>query len=444
MGSGYSILYQSQISQTSFIEQEIISYNSTNLPFDVISNLGKGGYSTVYHGIDHDTKRNVAIKQTNIANALSHGGIEFIFNELNVFQRIGSHDFIVNLHLAFRTHDYCYLVMDCLRGGDLRQILKRYNALNETSVIYIVGCIGSALNYLHRRGIIHRDVKPENISLDLWGRPKLIDFGISVASEMENPIPLCRTSSGTLCYLAPEVLTPRNIHSYQSDFWSLGAVAYELLYCRRLFEKHCPVYFVQFSANQFSHMWSRLEEYTDSASSIDFRRLWKDNISAPETLPFPTLGLSLNSDDSLPSSLVLFFPNCRPNSLEPLSDQCQSLLHGLLDVRIPYRLGDLLSFSEFSDHPTFHYHKYQISQLHLYQSPLVSCSYQPQKPPNPPNESQPLVIESLSAETMTYTKEIEDKLTQFYYMSPKRSHVKKKSTVDVTGDTIFSKIIGRC
>ncbi len=199
---------------------------------EIDSIIGEGGFSTVYGGRHKETKTKIAVKRINIMKYLPtqtqsqsqsqlpqiKEGCREILVELNAFKRIGHHDFIVTLHSAFRHNVCCYLVMDCLGGGDLRHFMRINGSLSEQSVVYIVGCIGSALHHIHERGVIHRDVKPENIGLDTLGRPYLTDFGISLVSNTNNPIPLCESSSGTLPYLAPEVLAPGNCHSYQSDY----------------------------------------------------------------------------------------------------------------------------------------------------------------------------------------------------------------------------------
>lgn len=327
--------------------------------------LGTGGYSTVLHGIDSQTRQNIAVKRINISSVLKQekkdcvDTLNTILMELEAFKRIGTrsqsslpiipshssfsnsnsqdkdkdsdnknnknnkyeddkyednkdcdedeednkdkniikdknniknknnnnniinknnnnninnfnnfnHNFIVTLHSAFRHQSCCYLVMDCMSGGDLRHFLKINGPLNEQSVIYIVSCVGSALFHCHSRGVLHRDIKPENIGLDVLGRPYLMDFGISVVSSLENPIPLCESSSGTLPYLAPEVLSSGNCHSYQADYWSLGVMAYELLFNCRPFSRHCPLHSIQFVSNEYGRMWMELKKSLHSSNS---------------------------------------------------------------------------------------------------------------------------------------------------------------------------------
>jgi serine/threonine protein kinase len=348
--------------------------------YTVDSILGKGFDSQVYHGIDEMTKNNVAIKRIRILNSSNDEEaqgkqkrcLERIFTELAAFERINGHDFIVNLHSAFYHNHCCYFVMDCFSGGDLRLFLRTNNSLNEKSVVYLLACIGSALHHLHSRGVVHRDVKPENIGLDLRGRPYLADFGISVVSSDENPLPLCQSSSGTLAYLAPEVLCEGNCHSYQSDFWSLGVMGYELLFGKRPFPKHCTFESLKFVRNEYEWMWQYLQS-NPSPKLVNFENLRRpiDWVS-----PYSDPSLCIKEDGTLPKCLIVPIPLHTPSASScteamSVSEECQKLLKGLMDVRIPSRLGSLSLYSEFSEHDCFFLHGYvPFSLLRGMESPL--------------------------------------------------------------------------
>ena len=339
--------------------------------------LGKGGFSTVHHGKEMKTNKEIAVKRIEITKMFEAEGnheaaaqeLEAIFTELNAFKRIQRHSFIVNLHSAFHLNVNCYFVMDCLHGGDLRRYLRLHGSLSEQCAVYIVGCIGSALHHIHSRGVIHRDVKPENIGLDLNGRPYLTDFGISVVSSPENPLPLCESSSGTLAYLAPEVLSPSHCHSYQSDFWSLGVMGFELFFGYRPFSRHCPTASIEFVSNQYGWMWDQLK-------TTDHDALKPCAVMDFETLRPP----QLDGDGSPHSqSLVVPIPDSKYSSFADremtlVSKEYKSLLRGLMDVRIPHRLGSATRFSEFSEHKCFFHHGYFPSELDLIASPLPPVS----------------------------------------------------------------------
>lgn len=124
-----------------------------------------------------------------------------------------------------------YIVVDLMNGGDLRFHITR-KTFTEEAVRFWVAELGCALRYIHGQGIVHRDVKPDNVLLDSEGHVHLADF--NVASDLTPGRPLT-SKSGTLAYLAPEVYMGRGYYS-EVDWWSLGVLFYECIYNKRPFE----------------------------------------------------------------------------------------------------------------------------------------------------------------------------------------------------------------
>jgi serine/threonine kinase 32 len=118
-----------------------------------------------------------------------------------------------------------------MNGGDLRFHISR-KTFTEEAVRFWMAELGCALRYIHKQGVVHRDVKPDNVLLDSDGHVHLADF--NVASEFSLSKPLT-SKSGTLAYLAPEVYTSRGYFS-EVDWWSLGVTFYECIYNKRPFE----------------------------------------------------------------------------------------------------------------------------------------------------------------------------------------------------------------
>ncbi len=124
-----------------------------------------------------------------------------------------------------------YLVVDLMNGGDLRFHISR-KTFTEDAVRFWMAELGCALRYCHQQGVVHRDVKPDNVLLDSEGHVHLADF--NVASDFRPDRPLS-SKSGTLAYLAPEVYMGRGYLS-EVDWWSLGVTFYECIYNKRPFE----------------------------------------------------------------------------------------------------------------------------------------------------------------------------------------------------------------
>mmetsp|Transcript_7879 Transcript_7879/g.8357 ORF Transcript_7879/g.8357 Transcript_7879/m.8357 type:complete len:475 (-) Transcript_7879:190-1614(-) len=384
--------------------------------------IGKGGFAIVYQAYHIKDKKVVAVKETNFSRVDSHKNeLNMTLSELEALKHAGNHPFLVKLHYAFREGCCCYLVMDPLLGGDLRYHLRNFQLFKEHHVAYFVACIGSALHHLHVRGILHRDVKPENIGLDTLGRPYLTDFGISLISSIDNPIPISESSSGTLPYLSPEVLSPGNFHSHQSDYWSLGVLAYELFFGRRPFSRLCPLQMVQFVSNEYGWIWNELKKKLESDPQLTFHPeqtpiIEFTNLNRPIDwkIPFPDLNIYLNEDGTVPSSLMVPLPLSSSKSkslslslstpstpiataLNPfegdefeasqiysqinssrskvISEEFRNLLNGLLDVRIPYRLGNMSRYHEFNDHQCFIKHNFTFDSYE--NSPLLPILQSP-------------------------------------------------------------------
>jgi serine/threonine protein kinase len=231
-------------------------YELTKQHFLYSLRIGGGGFSNVHSAMHIQTKKWYAIKEISLKDAMRQkNGLFMIQNELKIMKTIGSNSSFTKLHYAFRDMKTCYLVFDLLTGADLRYHLRKRHHFSEGGIAFLIGCLSSALHFLHSKGIIHRDVKPENILLDANGFPYLIDYGVSYMTPVpiedgsSSPLPrlLCYESSGTRQYLSPEVFTRNHAHGIESDFWSLGVVMYELLFQKRPFEKHCPIEMIEFA-----------------------------------------------------------------------------------------------------------------------------------------------------------------------------------------------------
>jgi len=132
--------------------------------------------------------------------------------------------FIVKLYYTLTDNYYVYLLMEPCLGGELWTHLKKYKKFPEERAQFYVACTIEAIQFLHMRKIVYRDIKPENLLLDRHGYAKLADFGLA---RITQPGSKRWTCCGTPEYMAPEVLLKYG-HDFSVDYWALGVLIYEL------------------------------------------------------------------------------------------------------------------------------------------------------------------------------------------------------------------------
>lgn len=129
------------------------------------------------------------------------------------------------LYNTYHDKKYLYLLMEACMAGDIWTLLQRHRLFDEPTARFMVGCVVEGLDYLHTRGIIYRDLKPENMMMDVTGYLKLVDFGFAKKLPQGSKT---WTFAGTPEYLAPEIVRNRG-HDRAADYWSLGVFIHELL-----------------------------------------------------------------------------------------------------------------------------------------------------------------------------------------------------------------------
>jgi serine/threonine-protein kinase OSR1/STK39 len=138
------------------------------------------------------------------------------------------HPNMTSFHTCFISHKEVWLVMPLYEGGAVSDLMRRRfpNGIhNEIYIATILMKVLETVHYLHKQGYIHRDVKASNILLDAKGDLHLSDFGIcAILKEGPNTL----TFTGTLCWMAPEVLVSEQGYDYKADIWSIGIMALEL------------------------------------------------------------------------------------------------------------------------------------------------------------------------------------------------------------------------
>ncbi|KAM7207459.1 Protein kinase-like domain containing protein [Naviculisporaceae sp. PSN 640] len=198
--------------------------------FRLLRVVGRGAFGKVRIVERKDTGLSFALKYIRKDEVVRSESVRNIIRERRMLEHV-NHPFICNLRYSFQDIEYMYLVVDLMSGGDLRFHISR-KAFTEDAVRFWISELGCALRYIHGQGIIHRDVKPDNVLLDADGHVHLTDF--NVASDII-PGKVLTSKSGTLAYLAPEVYAGQG-YDVRADWWSLGVLFYECIYNKRPFE----------------------------------------------------------------------------------------------------------------------------------------------------------------------------------------------------------------
>ena len=194
--------------------------------YEVIGELGRGGMASVYLAHELALDRKVAIKVMAPALMASPGMAERFKREARLAANL-SHPNILPIFTVRETEKLVFFVMKCLMGRPLDAVLKETGPLPIATVQVILAQVAAGLAHAHRRGVVHRDIKPGNIMVDDDGGVVVTDFGIAKAAESDG---LTATGStiGTPAYMSPEQCSGQTLTT-AADQYSLGAVAYELL-----------------------------------------------------------------------------------------------------------------------------------------------------------------------------------------------------------------------
>ncbi|MGB7213103.1 MAG: protein kinase [Gemmatimonadales bacterium] len=206
------------------------------------SELGQGGMGVVFLARDVTLDRSVAVKVIRPELAIHSSITQRFLAEARVVARL-RHPSIVTVHTAGETDGLFYYVMDLVPGESLRQRLTRVGKLPAEEVTRIVADVADALAAAGRQGVVHRDVKPENVLLDRdTGRALLTDFGIARAMAAEGSSVITTGQGiaiGTPTYMSPEQASGDEIDE-RSDLYALGIVAYEMLAGHPPFQSASP------------------------------------------------------------------------------------------------------------------------------------------------------------------------------------------------------------
>ncbi len=209
--------------------------------FSIERVIGRGGMGVVYLALDTELGERVAIK-TLLPEHLTadETAMERFRNEIRLARRI-AHRNIVRTHDFGKTDDIYYVTMEFVEGTTLRSVIDRRGTLGTTAMLAIAKQLAEALKCAHDEGIIHRDIKPQNLLLDATGTLKVMDFGVArLVQRTSNNLTQVGMVVGTPTYMSPEQLLDENVDA-RSDLYAAGVVLYECLIGRPPFEGKSPV-----------------------------------------------------------------------------------------------------------------------------------------------------------------------------------------------------------
>ncbi len=340
-----------------------VEVDASHFSLEDAPTIGVGGFGLVrlackLSSTGADQLNVYAIKSISKKSVLGRSsGPQAVFNELTCLKKLAKANspFIANICYAFQDNRYLYLCMLYYPGGDLRYNLKLQPGHRFPETIcrfYIAQCL-LAIDTCHSAYILHRDLKPENLLLDAMGYLKLTDFGVS--KHFDSPLMVCKSTSGTHGYMAPEIYAKSHIHGREVDYFAVGVTLHELCLGQRPFEVS--------ALRKLYTLIHRRPPITASpnGSDYDFHDYAADSALSHELAEEETLrnaGLTLDLLHSAPF----------------LSRKCKDFISGLLIFRPEYRLGSK-GFATIVSHSWFHGFDWKGLQSQTLSAPVLrDCS----------------------------------------------------------------------
>ena len=203
-----------------------LCYPNTDLSFYKYGRvIGRGAFGKVNIGLNILTGRIVAIKSFNKKNIINESSKNKILYETNLMRGL-CHPSVTKILETFECEKYMLIIMEYISGGNLQNFVKKRRKLCEKTAKILFRQIIQGIRYIHSRGIVHRDIKLENILLDLNNIIKICDFGVG---KLIKPNTILKDQCGTPIYMAPEILKGGGYKGFPVDVWSAGVALYIML-----------------------------------------------------------------------------------------------------------------------------------------------------------------------------------------------------------------------
>jgi len=205
--------------------------------YQIIEELGRGGMGRVYKVFDSDIKEKIALKLLRPEIALDKVTVERFSNELKLARKI-SHRNVCRVFDLGKAEDTTFITMEFVAGEDLKRLIRKTGQLGAGRAVSIARQVCAGLAEAHHLGVVHRDLKPQNIMVDEDGNARIMDFGIA-RSLTAKGITGTGVMIGTPEYMSPEQVEGKEVDQ-RSDIYSLGVILYEMLTGRVPFEGDTP------------------------------------------------------------------------------------------------------------------------------------------------------------------------------------------------------------
>ena len=272
-----------------------LCYPNTDLSFYKYGRvIGRGAFGKVNIGLNILTGRIVAIKSFNKKNIINESSKKKILYETNLMRGL-CHPSVTKILETFESEKYMLIIMEYISGGNLQNFVKKRRKLGEKTAKILFRQIIQGIKYIHSRGIVHRDIKLENILLDLNNIIKICDFGVG---KLIKPNTILKDQCGTPVYMAPEIIRGAGYHGFPVDIWSAGIALYIMLSGNLPFNKD-KEHDLEYSI--LNNNIKEISDISEDGNNLLKNILEKDpnkRYTANQILEHPWMNTNLNDDEN--------------------------------------------------------------------------------------------------------------------------------------------------